>query len=49
MTKAGTGGPVGVGLIGYGLAGSGLHGPLIAAQERLRLQVVACGRPERVH
>jgi scyllo-inositol 2-dehydrogenase (NADP+) len=49
MTGAGTRRPIGVGLIGYGLAGSVLHGPLIDAEERLRLEVVASGRPERVH
>jgi scyllo-inositol 2-dehydrogenase (NADP+) len=49
MAVARTGAPIGVGLIGYGLAGSVLHGPLIDAEGRLQLQVVACGRPERVH
>jgi predicted dehydrogenase len=38
-----------VGLIGYGLAGSVLHGPLIEAEERLRLEVVVSSRPQRVH
>ena len=45
----GTRAPIGVSLIGYGVAGSVLHGPLIEAEERLHLQAVACGRPERVH
>jgi scyllo-inositol 2-dehydrogenase (NADP+) len=49
MAVDGTRAPIGVGLIGYGLAGSVLHGPLIDAEERLQLQAVACGRPERVH
>jgi scyllo-inositol 2-dehydrogenase (NADP+) len=49
MAAVGRQTPVGVGLIGYGLAGSGLHGPLIAAEERLRLLAVVTSRQERVH
>jgi scyllo-inositol 2-dehydrogenase (NADP+) len=49
MTVGGSRAPIGVGLIGCGLAGLALHGPLIDAEKRLQLQVVACGHPERVH
>jgi scyllo-inositol 2-dehydrogenase (NADP+) len=42
-------GTIGVGLVGFGLAGSVLHAPLIDAEERLRLQVVASRYPEKVH
>ena len=41
-------GSAGVGLIGYGISGSSLHAPLIGAEPRLRLRVVASRSPERV-
>jgi scyllo-inositol 2-dehydrogenase (NADP+) len=42
------GGAIGVGLVGYGLSGSVLHAPLIDAEERLRLVVVASRRSGRI-
>jgi scyllo-inositol 2-dehydrogenase (NADP+) len=43
-----SGGAIGVGLVGYGLSGSVLHAPLIDAEERLRLVVVASRRSGRI-
>jgi scyllo-inositol 2-dehydrogenase (NADP+) len=43
-----SGGAIGVGLVGYGLSGSVFHAPLIDAEERLRLLVVASRRSGRI-
>lgn len=37
-----------VGLVGFGQAGSAFHAPLVEAEPRMRLAVVASSRPEKV-
>ncbi|HSI26811.1 MAG TPA: Gfo/Idh/MocA family oxidoreductase, partial [Aeromicrobium sp.] len=39
--------PLRVALLGFGLAGRVFHGPLIAAEPRFEIALIATGNPER--